>query len=55
MPVDEWLEQDSELHEETLRGRIEDEIGQAYQAKADGVGGARHAPSGKGSDVASAR
>ena len=38
MPVDQWLEQDSELHEETLRDRIEDEISQAYQAKADGVG-----------------
>jgi preprotein translocase subunit SecA len=38
MSVDQWLEQDSELHEETLRGRIVDEIAQAYQAKADSVG-----------------
>ena len=38
MPVNQWLEEDSELHEESLRRRIEEETNQAYQTKVEGVG-----------------
>jgi preprotein translocase subunit SecA len=38
MPVNQWLEQDNELHEESLRDRIEKEISQTYQVKEEGVG-----------------
>jgi len=38
MPVAEWLKQDEELHEETLRQRILDEIVQAYADKEAQVG-----------------
>lgn len=38
VPVHEWLEQDEELHEETLRQRISDKILADYQAKEDKVG-----------------
>ena len=33
MPIQEWLEQDEELHEETLRERILDELVRAYREK----------------------
>ena len=36
--VAKWLEEDSELHEETLRREIEDAIDQAYRSKALEVG-----------------
>jgi len=38
MPVAEWLKQDEELHEETLRQRVLDEIVQAYADKEAQVG-----------------
>jgi preprotein translocase subunit SecA len=38
LPVRRWLEQDSSLHEETLRGRILDEVAKAYEAKEAAVG-----------------
>ncbi|MCF6324814.1 MAG: preprotein translocase subunit SecA [Gammaproteobacteria bacterium] len=38
MPVAEWLKQDDELHEETLRQRVLDEIIQAYADKELQVG-----------------
>lgn len=37
-PVAEWLKEDSSLHEETLRERIEEEIVGAYEAKTASVG-----------------
>lgn len=33
LPIKRWLEQDSSLHEETLRHKILDELNQAYQQK----------------------
>lgn len=33
MPIEKWLEEDHDLHEETLRVRIEEEIVAAYEAK----------------------
>ena len=33
LPIKRWLEQDSSLHEETLRHKIFDELNQAYQQK----------------------
>ncbi len=38
MPVAEWLKQDDELHEETLRQRVLDEIIQSYADKESQVG-----------------
>ena len=38
MPVQEWLDADDELHEETLRQRILDEINAAYQEKENQAG-----------------
>ena len=38
MPVQQWLDADDELHEETLRQRILDEINEAYQAKENQAG-----------------
>jgi preprotein translocase subunit SecA len=38
LPIASWLEQDSTLHEETLRQRIHDEMLRAYEAKAASVG-----------------
>jgi len=44
MPVNQWLEEDSELHEESLRDRLEVEINDAYDKKAEiaGVSVIRH-------------
>ncbi|MEE3288077.1 MAG: SEC-C metal-binding domain-containing protein, partial [Pseudomonadota bacterium] len=38
MPVAEWLDKDNDLHEESLRQRVEDQIGTAYTQKGDSVG-----------------
>ena len=38
LPIVKWLESDSELHEETVRQKIEDEINAAYQKKTNDVG-----------------
>jgi len=38
VPVRQWLDQDRDLHEETLRGRIIDAAGAAYRQKVDLVG-----------------
>lgn len=38
LPVNEWLENDDSLHEESLRERIIHEAEQAYQAKEEAVG-----------------
>ena len=38
MPIMEWLEQDDDLHEETLRTKIKDEITGAYNSKESSVG-----------------
>ena len=38
LSITEWLEEDSELHEETLRQKIEAEVNQAYQSKTLAVG-----------------
>ena len=37
-PIQQWLDEDQELHEETLRQRISDELGQAYADKENLVG-----------------
>ncbi len=39
MPLQQWLDQDDELHEETLRSRILGEIESAYQQKEAQAGG----------------
>lgn len=38
LPVAKWLEEDTRLHEETLRGKILDEIQGAYNAKCERIG-----------------
>lgn len=38
LPVANWLEEDTRLHEETLRGKILDEIQGAYNAKCERIG-----------------
>lgn len=38
LPVKDWLETDSELHEETLRERILERISQTYEDKVENVG-----------------
>lgn len=38
MPVAEWLEKDSDLHEESLRRQIDDEVRTAYSRKGQSVG-----------------
>ena len=38
MPVQQWLEQDDSLHEETLRNKIEQELENSYQQKEAMVG-----------------
>jgi len=38
MPVQQWLDEDDDLHEETLRQRITELLNQAYQEKAVAVG-----------------
>lgn len=38
MPIAEWLEKEPELHEETLRERILQQVSQAYQQKEELVG-----------------
>ena len=38
-PIQDWLESDDSLHEETLRMRIRDEIVDAYDKKVESVGG----------------
>ncbi|SFU43218.1 protein translocase subunit secA [Nitrosomonas eutropha] len=38
IPVQEWLEADSELHEENLRGRIMESVNTGYQGKVEQVG-----------------
>ena len=38
MPVTEWLDKDNDLHEESLRRRVADEISTAYNQKGDSVG-----------------
>ncbi|GIS90672.1 MAG: hypothetical protein CM1200mP20_07130 [Pseudomonadota bacterium] len=38
MPVSEWLEKDSDLHEESLRRQIDDEVRTAYSRKGQSVG-----------------
>ena len=38
LPVAEWLKADDNLHEETLRGRISEEITKAYEEKTTAVG-----------------
>jgi len=38
LPLAEWLQNDDTLHEETLRNRIHDEIGQAMQAREEAIG-----------------
>lgn len=38
IPVQEWLEADSELHEENLRGRIMESVNTGYQSKVEQVG-----------------
>ncbi|ALP52340.1 preprotein translocase subunit SecA [Candidatus Tenderia electrophaga] len=38
MPIQQWLDEDDELHEETLRQRILDEIEAAYQKKEEQAG-----------------
>ncbi len=38
LPIGEWLVGDDTLHEETLRNRIHDEIGQAMQAREEAIG-----------------
>ena len=44
MPIADWLAQDDDLHEETLRQKIESEYRAAYQLKEDhaGAGAMRH-------------
>ncbi|EIC21881.1 preprotein translocase subunit SecA [Thiorhodovibrio frisius] len=37
-PIQHWLDQDSELHEESLRQRIDDELASRYRDKKDQVG-----------------
>ncbi|MCB1857057.1 MAG: preprotein translocase subunit SecA [Gammaproteobacteria bacterium] len=37
-PIQQWLDEDSELHEETLRQRIHEQIAQEYAAKEQRVG-----------------
>ena len=37
LPVQQWLEDDSKLYEETLRERIEEALNSAYKAKEDSV------------------
>jgi preprotein translocase subunit SecA len=39
LPVGKWLEEDDNLHEETLRERIAADIEQAYASKEEAVGG----------------
>ena len=39
LPVHEWLEQDSDLHEENLHERIIEAAHQQYSGKVDQVGG----------------
>jgi len=39
LPVNQWLEQDENLHEETLRERIVDAVEQSYRQKEESVGG----------------
>ncbi len=36
--VQEWLDADSALHEESLREKLVDEVSNAYRAKCDGIG-----------------
>jgi preprotein translocase subunit SecA len=38
LPLQQWLEEDENLHEESLRGRIVDAVGAAYRAKSSEVG-----------------
>ncbi|KIO47648.1 hypothetical protein SQ11_16150, partial [Nitrosospira sp. NpAV] len=38
IPVQEWLEADSELHEENLRSRIMESVNTSYQGKVEQVG-----------------
>ncbi len=38
IPVKQWLDEDSNLHEETLRDRISDTITEAYESKVNDVG-----------------
>ncbi len=38
LPIRQWLEEDDELYEESLRTRIVDEISNAYKAKAEQIG-----------------
>ncbi|MGH8653195.1 MAG: preprotein translocase subunit SecA [Gammaproteobacteria bacterium] len=38
LPIAEWLEQDSSLHEETLRSKILEHIAQTYKEKETGAG-----------------
>jgi preprotein translocase subunit SecA len=38
LPLQKWLEEDTNLHEEPLRQRIHDEMVAAYQTKVDSVG-----------------
>jgi len=38
LPLQKWLDEDTNLHEEPLRQRIHDEMAAAYQAKAASVG-----------------
>jgi preprotein translocase subunit SecA len=38
LPIKKWLEEDSTLHEESLRQRISEELTKAYQAKGQQVG-----------------
>ena len=38
MPVQRWLDEDEQLHEETLRERIVEQVKQDYQRKADIIG-----------------
>ncbi len=38
MPIEQWLKEDSKLHEETLREKIIEVVEQEYQAKEDMVG-----------------
>jgi preprotein translocase subunit SecA len=38
LPIAKWLEQDSHLHEESLRKKVIDEVQSAYDAKCERVG-----------------
>jgi preprotein translocase subunit SecA len=38
LPLQQWLDQDTNLHEESLRQRIHDKMTEAYQAKGESVG-----------------